>query len=128
MAETFETFIEKERERLAKQREDVLSRRQALDEELAKIDRELYAIDAYEQAKRGKLPTQPRTRRQSSRRGKRDIVLEEVKKHPEGLTRAQLLEALGMQEKQGAQFVSNALSHFKRQGHLRLENGRYTAP
>jgi hypothetical protein len=122
MEQTFADFIEKERERLARQREDVLARRRKLDDELAEIDRELNAIAAYEAAKRGTPARAPRRTR-----GKRQIVLEEVKKHPEGITRGQLLETMGMQDKQGAQFVSNALSHFKRQGQMRLENGRYTA-
>ena len=67
--DTFETFIERERERFAKAREDALARKQKIEEELASIDRELLAITAYEDVKKGKLLTEAPTPRAPRARG-----------------------------------------------------------
>lgn len=128
MQQTFETFVEQERERLGKARDAALARQKEIDDELAAIDRELLAIAAYEQAKRGKLPAKPRAPRQPGRRGKRETVLEEVKKHPDGITRAELLEVMNLKgDKSGEQFVSNALSALKQDGKLSVDGKKYLA-
>lgn len=126
MAEqTFETFIEKERERLGKERESALRKRQEADEQLAVIQRELNAISAYEEVRRGKGETKPRKPRAA--RGKRDTVLNAIKESSNGATRADLLEKMNVKgDKSGEQFVSNALSALKKQGKIHLENGVYT--
>jgi hypothetical protein len=128
MQQTFETFIAQERERLAKAREAALARKKEVEDELGAIDREIFAIAAYEQAKRGKSPATPRASRQPGRRGKRETVLEEVKKHPDGITRAELLEVMNFKgDKSGEQFVSNALSALKRDGRLNVDGKKYLA-
>ena len=71
-AQTFEMFIQKERERLGKLREDVLARKALCEQELADIDKELTAISAYEAAKTGKPAAKLRTGKR--RIGQRDAV------------------------------------------------------
>ena len=130
MAGTFETFIEKERERLNRAREDALTRQREIAGQIENIDRELYAIRQYEAAKKGKPIQETRSRRGSGKRGQfgaRENVLAEVKKHPDGVSSSDVFQALNLPDtKQARQFVSNALSHFKRQGQLKLENGLYS--
>ncbi len=125
MAEqTFETFIKKERERLSKLREDVLSRRVQCEQELADIDKELTAISAYEAAKTGKPAAKPRTGKR--RIGQRDAVLAEVKKHTDGISRAEILVAMGVKgNKSGEGSVSNALAALKKAGTIGAKDGKY---
>jgi hypothetical protein len=52
--QTFETFIQGERDRLNKAREDALAKLHEQEELIASVDRELAAIHAYEQVKSGK--------------------------------------------------------------------------
>ena len=80
--ETFETFVQRERDRLRAKREALVAQQQELEKEIALIDREMSAVDAYESAKTGKAPRQTRksTRRSagagSGRRGsKRDELI-----------------------------------------------------
>jgi len=79
--ETFEGFVARERTRLHGEREAIFTPQHELEEKLAEINRELAAIDAYEAAKAGKLPTSPPRRRTGgtqprARRGsKRDAIL-----------------------------------------------------
>ena len=120
VGETFEAFIERERERLNNEREAINSEREALNDKLAQVVRELEAIDAYDAAKRG-VPVA--ARRPASNRGprgeKRGKVLEIVKANPNGMGRADILEALGVKgDKSGEQSVSNALSAMKKGGSL----------
>lgn len=131
-ADTFEAFVEKERKRLTKQREDLLAKRATLDEQLASIDKEFNAIEAYEMAKRGKLPSAPRTRRAGTtgtrRTGIRQEVLDRVKGKPDGVSRADLLDAMGLKgNKSGEQSISNALSALKKQGLIDNKDGMYIA-
>jgi hypothetical protein len=125
VAETFETFVAKERERLSTAREEAYKRRDEIDQEITSIDLELRAIDAYEAAKRPPQ-SKARTPRTTGRRGKRDTVLQAVKDMG-GATRSEVLDKLSLKgDKKGEQFVSNALSHYKRTGALSLDSGRYT--
>ena len=127
MAEqTFETFIQKERERLSEPREDVLSRRVQCEQELADIDKELTAISAYETVKAGKAPRATRTGTGKRRSGQRDAVLAEIKKHTDGIGRAELLKAMGVKgDKSGSQSVSNALAALKKAGTIGAKDGKY---
>jgi hypothetical protein len=96
-SDTFETFITKERERLAKQKEDILAHQEKLAEELAGIEKELAAIAAYEEVKLGRAPqtrraTKPRA--SSAPRGsRRQDVLELLQKQQDGLSRGEILKA-----------------------------------
>ena len=127
MAEqTFETFIKKERDRLSKLREDVLSRKAQCDQELADIDKELTAISAYEAAKAGKAPRTTGAGTRKRRTGQRDAVLAEVKKHADGISRADLLKAMGVKGDKSAEgSVSNALAALKKAGTIGAKDGKY---
>jgi hypothetical protein len=130
MAQTFETFIDQERERLSKEREAIIAQQKALEEQLATINRELLAIDAYEAAKQGKAASQPRQRRAlRSRRGsKRDALLGIIKSNPGGLTRGEILEKMGLKgDKSGAMSVSNALTALSKANQVVRRDGKYVA-
>lgn len=127
--QTFESYIDTERKRLAKQRDDVLAKKAELDTQLADIEKELSAIDAYENVKKGKAPvTRTRTSTGTRRTGIRQDVLAEVKKHPDGIAPADIREALGMHEKSDAQAVSNALAALKKQNAIaQKDDGLYVS-
>ncbi|MEP2085049.1 MAG: hypothetical protein ABJP87_04505 [Bauldia litoralis] len=127
--DTMQEFMEKERKRLNKAREDVLAKRAKFDEEIATIDKELSAIDAYDMAKQGKLPT-TRTRAAppgTRRTGIRDDIYNQVKAKP--ATRADLLDTNGAKgNKSDEQAISNALSALKKAGKLKqTDDGKYHA-
>lgn len=71
------------------------------------------------------------TRTTSEPRGRRggvaDNVLETIKKSPEGLTRAQVLDALSATDVKAQQSISNALSNLKKKGQLTADGGVYRA-
>lgn len=127
--ETMESIMEKERQRLKKQKEDVLAQRAQLDDQIEAIDKELGAIDAYEMAKQGKLPTATRTSTGAGTRrtGIRDDIYNQVKQKPSA--RADLIEARGAKgNKSEEQAISNALSALKKSGKLKqTDDGKYTA-
>ena len=125
--QTFEQFIGKERERLKTAKAAALTKRAKVDEEIAAIDTELAAINAYETAKsNGKRPS---TKRRARRNGRRAEVLAAVKQHPSGVTRGDLLQAIGVKgDRSKEQSVSNALAALKKSEKLTQDgNGRYRA-
>ncbi len=127
-AQTFESYIDKERKRLTKQRDDVLAKRKTLDEQLASIDKEMEAIEAYERVKSGKPITSAKRGTGTRRSGIRQDVLALVKKHPGGITRADILSAMKAKgDKSAEQSVSNALSALKRQKAVNSKDGMYKA-
>ena len=135
--ETFETFVERERERLNGRLEEIANQERALLEERESIERELAGISAYVAAKEGKLDmtaTKPtRTRRASTgsrgpRGQRRSQVLEAIQGHEEGLTRGDIIEILGEKgNKSGEQSISNALSALKKADQIDARDGRYFA-
>jgi hypothetical protein len=128
MAQTFETFIDQERERLSKEREAIRTQQHALEQQLGTISRELAAIDAYEAAKHGKAASQPRARRapQSRRGSKREALLGIIKGNPNGLTRGEILDKMGLKgDKSGAMSVSNALTALSKAHQVVRRDGRY---
>jgi hypothetical protein len=130
MAQTFETFIEQERERLAKERDTIRAQQQALEKQLTTISRELAAVEAYEAAKHGKTSSQPRPRRapQSRRGSKRDALLGVIRGNPGGLTRGEILDKMGLKgDKSGAMSVSNALTALSKANQVVRRDGRYIA-
>ena len=130
MAQTFETFIDQERERLSKERETIIAQQQALAEQLATIDRELSAINAYEAAKQGKgsSPTRQRRAPQGRRGSKRNALLGIIKSNPGGLTRGEILEKMGLKgDKSGAMSVSNALTALSKASQVVRRDGKYIA-
>lgn len=122
----FEDFVRKEREQLSRKKEDLIRQRDELDRHIQEIEREFEAVDAYERVKTGKVSTRgaPGSRR---RTGVRQHVLDLVKRHPDGISRAQILDQMRAKgDKRAEQSISNALSNLKKQGALRLEQGTYT--
>ena len=61
------------------------------------------------------------------RSGVRDSVLAEIKKHPQGISRQALLDAMGATDTKAQQSVSNAVSALKKSGTITGEDGHYTA-
>jgi len=131
--ETFEGFVARERARLHGEREAIFTAQHELEEKLAGINRELAAIDAYETAKAGKLPTplrrrrrggtQPRVRSGSRRNGLLKLIQESA-----GLTRGEILERMGLKgNKSGEMSVSNALTALTKSNQVVRAAGRYRA-
>src|SRR3954451_13775563 len=137
MAGTFETIIQNERERLTKAREDAQARLEEIQKEIADIDREFEAIEAYERVKADKPQkgvaaskgeaASKEPARQRARRGERQQeVLDLIGQDPDGLTRSEILERLGVKgDKTAEASVSNALNATKKKGQLRSEGKAY---
>ena len=129
--ETFEEMVERERERLTQARKDAETRLQEVQNEIAQIDREFEAIKAYEVVKAGKpqkgAPASKEPARQRARRGERQQeVLDLIGENPDGLTRSEILERLGVKgDKKAEASVSNALNNLKKAGRLGSEGKRY---
>lgn len=61
------------------------------------------------------------------RSGIRDEVLAQVKAHPDGITRADMLVTMNVRgDRSGEQSVSNALSALKKAGTITADDGVYT--
>lgn len=122
--QTLESFFARQREKYEKQRQDA----RAL---LAEAETELRALDAYEQAKKGTPSPQGEGGRKTSKSrevGKRAEILSLVRQYPDGVTVGELKDKLGIRrDKKAENSLTNALSAIKRQGHIRLEEGVYTA-
>ena len=93
----------------------------------------MVAIDAYESAKSGKVQRQVRAPRATgTRRGrtgsKREGILQAIKDAAAGLTRAELLQKLGLKsDKSGEMSVSNALTALTKGNQVARREGRYHA-
>lgn len=132
MAETFQDFIARDRERLHAEREAIFNQQQELENKLAAINRELSAIDAYEAAKSGKAatPRQAAARRGSprARRGSKREQLLEVIRAGNGLSRGEILEKMGLKgDKAGEMSVSNALTALTKANQVARREGKYVA-
>ncbi len=129
MPQTFETFIQQERERLSKAKEAALAKKQEAEDELSAIEIDFAAIAAYESAKKGK-PAKPASEKQRAPRqtGKRNEVLTLVQQYPDGVTRGELIDKLSINgDKPGEQSLSNALAALKKAKQLTQEGGKYKA-
>jgi hypothetical protein len=124
-AETFQAFMKRERTRLQKARDKAAQKKAEVDQELEALERELTAIEAYDKATRGKAKPVPKRAR--SRRGeKRQAILDLVNQHPDGLSRGEILNLIGVKgDKSGEQSVSNALSALTKQNQLGKKDGKY---
>ena len=123
MADTFEDFVRNERERLKQKRGEIEARAKTIQGELDAIDSEMIAIQAYEDAKKGKRSSSgPR----APRGARRNEILDVVTNNPDGIGRSDILEALGVKgDKSGEQSVSNALSALKKAGNIDSRDGKY---
>jgi hypothetical protein len=132
-SESLNASIRNEGKRLRKARDKAVQKKRDIDQELEAIERELAAIEAYEKAKgvkparaakRGKAE-QPAQRR-APRGAKRTAVIEVVSKHPDGLSRGEILNLMGVKgDKSSEQSVSNALSALTKQNQLGKKDGKY---
>ena len=132
--ETFAAFIERDRDRLNNERETIFNQQHELELKLAAVNRELAAIDAYEAAKSGKAPSAARQVRASrapsrGRRGsQRDALMQTIRQNPDGLTRGEILEKMGLKgDKSGEMSVSNALTALSKTNQVRRDGGKYHA-
>jgi hypothetical protein len=133
MAQSFQDYITKERERLHAEREAISTQQHELETKLAEINREFAAVEAYEAAKSGKaLPARRSTgarKPQAQRSGsKREGILAVLVANPHGLNRGEILEKLGLKgQKTGEMSVSNALTALTKRSQVVRKDGRYIA-
>jgi hypothetical protein len=132
--ETFATFIERERERLNKEHEEISNQQHELKGKLDAVNRERAAIDAYEAAKSGKPLTTakkartPRSPAQGRRGSKRDALMQTIRQNPDGLTRGEILEKMGLKgDKSGEMSISNALTALTKANQVSRRDGKYTS-
>jgi hypothetical protein len=119
MPETFEEMVEKERERLTQARKDAETQLQEVQDKIADIDREFEAIEAYERIKAQKTEEGEAASKKSGQRARRgerqQEVLDLIGQHPDGLTRSEILERLGVKgDKKAEASVSDALDILKK--------------
>lgn len=76
-----------------------------------------------------KLTGGPKPSRTTRRSGIRQTVLDEITNHPDGITRAELIDQLSIKgDKSAEQSVSNALAALKKAEQIVAEDGRYSLP
>jgi hypothetical protein len=127
----FSDIMKEERERWQRERGEIFNQQQELENKLADLNRELAAIDAYEAAKTGKQPAAATTRgaggrRQGRRGSRREALLQLIGENPEGLTRGEILERMGLKgDKSGEMSVSNALTALTKRNQLSRMGGKY---
>jgi hypothetical protein len=128
MAQSLHDVITKDKERLNSERAAIRTQQRDLEKKLAEIDREYAAIDAYEAAKSGKATRQTGARRTSGGRtgSKRDAIIAVLQGSPDGLTRGELLEKMGLKgNKSGEMSVSNALTALSKSSQIARKDGKY---
>ena len=129
----FVDIMQQERDRLHRERDEIYREQQELENRLAGINRELEAIDVYEATKTGKggagtrQTGAPRARR--ARRGsRREAIMEVIRAHPDGLSRGEILERMGLKgDKSGEMSISNALTALTKSNKVSRREGRYVA-
>jgi hypothetical protein len=132
--ETFADMIAREKERIDGLRQELLGRISEAQAALAGLDRELEAIDAYVNVKEGKAAPSG-SKRASKKSGDRaprgerqTAILAALKDKPDGLTRGELIKALGAENDKAAQgSISNALVNMKKANKVDNRDGRYVA-
>lgn len=115
----FADYMDQERARIHGERTALIFQKASIEEALAQLDRDMQAIDAYAAAKAGKVPTAKRAPRHTNGAGtrraphgsKRENIVATITAYPQGLTRGELLELMGLKgDKSGEMSVSNALT------------------
>ena len=134
MSDDPDAFMTKAKESLTAQRDKVLTKRDAIDAELSEIDNKLSRIEAYfnPAATREPAPTRkPRTvtgTRAPRKAGVRDEVLAKIAENPDGISRKDLLTAMGADSKNAEQSVSNAVAALTKEGKITAPSkGHYRA-
>jgi hypothetical protein len=140
----FGEVMRRERERLTREREEILNQQKELEDKLNEISRELAAIDAYAAAKTEKAATPTRQRRgpgksevstrQSSAEirpraragGRREALLQVIGVEPNGLSRGQIFERMGLKgDKSAEKSISNALTALTKNNQVSRREGKY---
>lgn len=132
-SEPLNASIRNEGKRLRKARDKAAQKKREVEQELEAIERELAAIAAYEKAKVGTSALAPKrgkgkrpAQRKAPRGEKRAAVIEVVSQHPDGLSRGEILNLMGVKgDKSGEQSVSNALSALTKQNQVGKRDGKY---
>jgi len=130
MSDTLADVILRDRERLRKEREAIFTQQQELEQKLETINNEMRAIDAYEAAKAGKqaAPRQHRKSPGSRRTGIRDDVLKVLSDNPDGLSRGDILEKMGVKDdKSATASVSQALTALSKASKVTKDGRIYRA-
>ena len=130
MAETFQDYITRERERLHSEREAIFNQQHELEGKVAAINNEMRAIDAYEAAKSGKPVATRQTGRRAprARSGSKREQLLAVIRDGNGLSRGEILEKMGLKgNKSGEMSVSNALTALTKANQVSRREGKYVA-
>lgn len=122
--------IEAERTRINARLDELHKQREAIDDETVKLDLELKAINAYQNAKEGKVvvkTTKPKQERGPRKTGLREKVKNVIQSSPAGISRAQIIELLeGKDNKSLQQAISNSLVLLKKKNEVTAEGGKYT--
>lgn len=110
--------------KLEEQKQQLLAtaKKEALAKATAAVQ-ELNELGFDYQLVQGNAPKPRRTRKA----GVRDSVLAEIKKHPNGISRQDLMTALNANDDKSQQSVSNAVSALKKADQITAEQGHYTA-
>jgi len=130
MADDMAAVMKRERAEVDRLLADIEARRAKLDEEEATIVRRVAAIEAYEAAMAGKELVVRQKRKSRSTRGKsrKSEVLECIKKHPNGIAPAEIIEALGAKGDKAAEGgIRNALTTLKKDKSVGVTDGKYLA-
>src|SRR5688572_30049122 len=94
-SDTFESYIEREHERLSKEREEALAQREEAEQKLKSIDRQIRAMQVYRDTLEGKGERRTTSRRKGGCRGeKRQSILDLIKKNPDGMSRGDIIKAM----------------------------------
>jgi hypothetical protein len=124
----FSTFIEQERERIKEAIKAAKAKRQEAEAELERLDAQASAIAAYEAALKGKRVASPTSAPRTPWGEKRGAILALIAEHPDGMTRAEIIDALQARgDKSAEQSISNALAALKKTGRLTQQGKQYTA-
>src|ERR1700719_3623692 len=125
--EETQAFITKQREVLLAQREGIFTQQADLQKQLDQVNGMLAKFDVFEGRAAGKPQT--RTRRSSgTRRGSKRDELLKVIREGHGLTRAEILEKMGLKgNKSGEMSVSNALTALTKTNQVARHDGKYVA-
>lgn len=136
----FADFIARERERLHGERETLFTQQQELENKITALNNELLAIEAYEFAKTGKAaPVTQSTRNRAAhdasimfspgraqRGSRREGLLAMLRLHPDGLTRGEILHAMGYKGNKPMEMsVSNALTALTKSNQVSRDGGKY---
>ena len=128
MSETFTTMIDKERERLTKALEDLRAKQDELQTQRATLETELDALDTYESARSGKTRRSRKTASRTPRGSRQQSVLAVIAKSKKGMTRGDILQAMGLKgNKGGERSVSNALTALKQAKRVTAKDRKYLA-